>query len=169
MKGRICYARFWDEPGIEKLFTFIEVKSSFLKPVTSRPCGVAFLIRESVAGALVCRPDNTVQSKPVTVLFSKLFLTPGGLQSLQLSSLRAVVHAVRRFFLYHWFHSVWPVSIFWLNSPGPTASRPPSFSMPYIFYMAVVPTCRCRRGEYACGPTVLRRYRDINQSHKAHR
>ena len=76
MKGRICYARFWDEPGIEKLFTFIEVKSSFLKPVTSRPCGVAFLIRESVAGALVCRPDNTVQSKPVTVLFSKYFGTP---------------------------------------------------------------------------------------------
>ncbi len=160
MKGRSCYARFWDSPGIEKLLNFIEAKASFLVPVKSWARRVVPLFQEAVAGLLGCRPDSTVQPIPVTAVFSRLFLTPGGLQSFQLSSLSAVVLAVRRFFLYHWFHSVWPVSIFWLNSPGPTASRPPSFSMPYIFYMAVVPTCRCRRGEYACGPTVLRRYRD---------
>lgn len=37
MKGRNCYARFCCSPGIEKLLGFVHVKSSFLKPVTSRP------------------------------------------------------------------------------------------------------------------------------------
>ncbi|GAI62397.1 unnamed protein product, partial [marine sediment metagenome] len=31
--GLNCYASFWDEPGIEKLLNFIEVKASFLRPV----------------------------------------------------------------------------------------------------------------------------------------
>ena len=34
MKGLNCYARFRDEPGLEKLFNFIEAKASFLRPVS---------------------------------------------------------------------------------------------------------------------------------------
>ena len=34
MKGRNCYARFCDHPGLEKLLDFIEAKSSFLKPMS---------------------------------------------------------------------------------------------------------------------------------------
>ena len=34
MKGRICYATFFENPGIEKLSNCVQVKSSFLRPVT---------------------------------------------------------------------------------------------------------------------------------------
>ncbi|MBA7485122.1 hypothetical protein ES707_20657 [subsurface metagenome] len=34
MKGRNCYTCLWSHPGLEKLFNFIEVKASFLRPVS---------------------------------------------------------------------------------------------------------------------------------------
>ena len=95
MKGRFGYASFLDEPGIEKLLDFTEVKSSFLRPVT--PCvsqREPFSLHNVVS--LVGNGFPPSLSAELATAFSLAYIfLQGGLQSLQLSSVSSVVLAAR--------------------------------------------------------------------------
>jgi len=97
MKVRNCYTSFLARAGFEKLHNFKVAKLSFLRPVTSWPCRVAPLFLLAVAGMLAGSMGLALQSKPAAVRFCIAILSLGGLHSFQLSSLSAVVLAVRLF------------------------------------------------------------------------
>jgi len=78
MKGRYCYAAFFDEPGLEKLFNNVQVKASFLRPVT-----LSFSLREpfrlrAAAGLLACPSDMVKQSWPAAAFFFSVLIVGSG-------------------------------------------------------------------------------------------
>jgi len=99
MKGRIGYAMFWNEPGIEKLHNFYVDKSSFLKPVTSRPYQRVPFLTRTVAELAVWTFLKFPCIATAAVFFSACGFIAGGLQSFQRFSLSTVVLAVRLFFV----------------------------------------------------------------------
>ncbi len=162
MKGRICYACFLCHLGIEKLFNFIEVKSSFLKPVTLSLSQRGPFRSTSATGASTGLVFSQRTYAPVAssllpglIVFSGRHTTTSPIRSSHI----LVGHC---FFLCRYHYPWWPVSVFGLPSPGPTASRPLIFSKPYIFYGADGSGYSARIRKYVAEPSALRRYRDIN-------
>ncbi len=78
MKGRFCYAAFFGKPGIEKLPDTLEVKASFLKPVTSSLSARGPFSWTAVAGARGRISYNLLRPTPATVIFSALHILRGG-------------------------------------------------------------------------------------------
>jgi len=132
MKDLNCYARFWDEPDIEKLVRFYQVTSSFLKLVTSRPCRLFPICFVAVIGLVPRESRLSNLLRLVTAIFSTRILTPGGPNSFQRSSLRGLVSLARRFFLYLCFHCVRPVRWFVVETIpcGPDRPHAPYCSTP---------------------------------------
>lgn len=96
MKGLNCYARFLDDPGIEKLATTHQVKTSFLVPVTSLdPQREPFL---SITGAELCwRSFHEVPclaTAPVRLL--EFLVVGGGRLSIQIPTDLWIPHTGRR-------------------------------------------------------------------------
>ncbi len=141
MKGRICYARFLSHRGLEKLTNFIEVKASFLRPVTLTLSQQYRPSKKAVAGSIQCVPYIGFLHKPLSL----------------------VLYTGHCYFLCKSYWSVWPVPVFGLPSPGPTASRPLVFSKPYIFYGADGSGYIAQSPIFVAEPSALRRYRDISQ------
>lgn len=134
MKGRNCYAQFCKEPGLEKLIKFLELKLSFLRPVTPKfSRRVPFSVR-AVAGPfqnLLCR---FLLSQPATaVFFAFLFMHRSWVGVSQVSQFLFQVSScgvflcmaqrVRR-----------PVNIPGFKSQCSTPCRPSSFSVPRISF-----------------------------------
>jgi len=69
MKGLNCYARFCGHPGIEKLYGFDHVKSSFLMRMSPSDVQARPFTRLAVFGSLVCHSDTSLRSRPNTVFF----------------------------------------------------------------------------------------------------
>ena len=93
MKGLNCYTRFRDEPGIEKLVTFAQGKSSFLMPVIPSDVQARPFLLRTVVGSLVCPSDMALRSRPTTVLFYAFFVSVSGRCVLQGVHSRVLRHA----------------------------------------------------------------------------
>lgn len=75
MKGRFCYAAFFDKPGIEKLLNALDAKASFLVPVTSPLSARGPFSGTSVAGHNLREFISVSSIVPATVIFFvRLFL-----------------------------------------------------------------------------------------------
>ncbi len=78
MKGRICYASKKRSPGFEKLHDISNVKSSFLRPVTSRPTARRpFSLPCQVGSAPTGLPPSRIAGPACGSLLSLLFLQLG--------------------------------------------------------------------------------------------
>lgn len=130
MKGRNCYARFCRHPGLEKLFNFIEAKSSFLRPMS-----LHLYQREP----FLCRIATGSSPRVLHVGFSLLVI--------RLSS-----NAGRYFFLCMTFCRRWPVCSQINSTSSRSRSRPLLFSMPYIFYRAAGSGYSARIRKYVAEP-----------------
>jgi len=97
MKGLNCYARFVDDPGIEKFPILDRVKSNFLRPVTLSLSQQGPFIQLTVAGhgcrALTPRPSAV----PVTLYPANVFSLIDGIARLKVTPGRVLLRAYRFF------------------------------------------------------------------------
>ena len=97
MKGLNCYARFVDDPGIEKFPILDRGKSNFLRPVTLSLSQQGPFIQLTVAvpgcWALTPRPS----AAPVTLPFFPPGMVRGGRARLEVSPGRVPLRAFRFF------------------------------------------------------------------------
>ncbi|MBA7702733.1 hypothetical protein ES703_111503 [subsurface metagenome] len=124
MKGRNCYARFWSLPSFEKLLNFIEVKASFLRPVTLPSSQREPFKMSSVAGYLTRLMPCLLSYRPATGFFFAGLIVGSGRYTLCISSHRKQPFTGHCYFLFRSHCTEWPISIFGVVNPGPTASRP---------------------------------------------
>ncbi|MBA7563304.1 hypothetical protein ES708_04959 [subsurface metagenome] len=106
MKGRNCYARFCRHPGLEKLFTFIDGKASFLRPV-SLPTSQ----REPFMHRIATGTNPRVHHVGSFLLVIRLSFNAG-----------------RYFFLYSFLVLQWPVPVLQLDGNPSYSVRPLIFS-----------------------------------------
>ncbi len=78
MKGRNCYAAFWSYPGLEKLFNFIEVKASFLRPVSLPFSGREPFSRIAAAGQAISLRHRLLVSHPAAASLFALHILQCG-------------------------------------------------------------------------------------------
>ena len=127
MKGLNCYARICDSPGIEKLHGITYVKSSFLKPVTSRPTEHVSFLARAAAGYLVRSTSKSSNSRPATVIFFVLCVLPFGRSEFLESLTRVRRRAGHYFLLCCTLFPRWPAVRCWLVARFPASSRLPFF------------------------------------------
>jgi len=124
MKGRICYASKKRLPDIEKLHVFTEAKSSFLKPVTSRPTTKKPFRLRAAAGSLECRPDIILRSRPVAAFFCSLLFPSRGRFGLPRSLPQPAFLTDHRLFQYVSLSTLWPASVLGLLVVFTVPGRP---------------------------------------------
>jgi len=97
MKGLNCYARFVDDPGIEKFPILDRGKSNFLRPVTLSLSQQGPFIQLTVAvpgcWALTPRPS----AAPVTLYLTRFFSQRDGIARLKVTPGRVLLRAYRFF------------------------------------------------------------------------
>jgi len=129
MKGRNCFACFWSHLGFEKLFNCVQVKSSFLKPVTllisqREP----FRLRAAV-GLLACPSDMVMQSGPAAASFSAVGFPQRGRFDCFRSPPQPSSLAGHRLSWFHVLCTQWLVPILQLGGIAPYAGQPLLFSL----------------------------------------
>ncbi|MBA7648712.1 hypothetical protein ES703_56500 [subsurface metagenome] len=107
MKGRNCYACFWSSPGFEKLLTILEVKASFLRPV-SLPQFQREPFRLRAAAGFGTEFQHHVSSKlPAAGFFSVLYFITRGRFGLLRSPPQPTLRIDHCFLLCLTFFTVW--------------------------------------------------------------
>ncbi len=162
MKGRICYTRKSHLPGLEKLRDYVRFKSSFLKPVTSKPTNRVPFFERAVVGSLVRSTSKSSNSRPATVIFFVVLSMLRGRSRFLESLTRVRRRAGHRFSLCVSHCAQWPVQLRVSFSQETYTCRPLFFPASYIFY-SVAGLCVGFGWRFSStGPAVLRRYRDIH-------
>jgi len=162
MKGRNCYAAFWSYPGLEKLFNFIEVKSSFLRPVTPSDSQRVPFIQSAVVGDILSLLYGLYAKSPATdfslaglIVHSGRFTSMSPMHFLQLV-------AGHCYFLHTHFPKAWPVLVFVTELQNHLPGRPLPFFLLSALSHSVGYGCRTLTPRSTSVPAILRIYRDIH-------
>jgi len=156
MKGLNRYARFCDDPGIEKLLTINQAKRSFLMPVTLSFSQLEPFRLRATAGLLACPSDMVMQSGPAVASFSRILARTRGRQSGADIGLSSVSRAGHRLFLFSTYCRLWSVPFLQLGVRAPHSGRPLLFSLRNVWRAVVgsLPGLRIQKFHY-CPATVL--------------
>jgi len=163
MKGRNCYACFLVTSGTKKSFTITPKTKGFFVPVTQRLSQREPFSRVSAAGKDTDSQPHVSSAMPAAVFLlllifgcsqtpSAILQPPGTWSGFTVEpdipiDVRTKIGPMKR------ANILMIRSLYYRNS----------YFIPNIFHMSVVPACMCCARKYACGPTVLRGYRDIDK------